>query len=196
MTRRGLPGSDSYHIWHCYGCSGKVGGVFWKRGDVMLREAVQQKGQGMGGMMKKMRWGRAPRQEVTRHTDEEEEEEVGIFTTSILPFYPSFHHTHTHTSHGLFFPSTIANYQICWLGSVHLKLSVTVDGRLNGPFIPRCRSCRWERTPSLLFYLQWFLSDVSKFRIVPFIITIWSKALQKTATDVFGQPSIPRKQTT
>ena len=177
------------HIWHLCGCSGRVGGVnlsqSWqcslgtRRCDAEWGHPRERSKE----MMKKMKWGRAPRQEVTRHK-EEEEEEVGIFTTTTSP---SFHHTHTLT-HTLFSPSTIANYQICWLGSVHLKLSVTADGRLTGPFIRRCQSCRWERTPSLLISLTFLsLQGVPlKSDLVVLDVMIRRKVYPKTVTTVCG----------
>ena len=156
MTRRELAGSDSYNIWHF--CGGGVGGwggligefepelaaFLGRRG---AEGASQQKGQG--------RWWERWNEEwlFARNWQDIKRRRRSGSSPPPPPFHPSFHHTHTHT---LFSPSTIANYQICWLGSVHLKLSVTADGWLTGPFIQRCPSCRWERNTlsSLLFFIS------------------------------------------
>lgn len=145
MEWREQPGPDSYHIWHFCGCSGTANfSRSWQCLSGLGRGGADGEcpRERSGEMMKKMKWERAVRQEETRYEDTAEE--VVIFNTSFHHFIrPSIPHTHIHT-HTFLTPSAFANYQICWLGPVHLKLSVTVDGQLTGPFIQHHQSWRWK----------------------------------------------------
>jgi len=159
MRRRELPGSDSYNTGHRCGCSwwrglnlelaaflGQCGAEEWPRiRKVKGDDEKDYMSNGFSSGIDETEWRGGGGRRDLRHLH-----------STILASLPS----HTHI---LIFPSTIANYEIRWLGSLHLKLSVNADGvrwaQLSNPVSPVD-----GREHPLCFHLRTFLSYFHELR--------------------------------